>query len=84
MPILIKSNATTCLKHRTIALMNQALKTVLKIIHCRIVKTLEYKISDTVWNQEWYVRKRSPLQSEYVSPVMHEHESRNLFAFSRR
>ncbi|CAG9841161.1 unnamed protein product [Diabrotica balteata] len=42
-----KPSSTTCSDHRTISLMSHTLKTFLKIIHSRIVKTLEYEISDT-------------------------------------
>lgn len=42
-----KPHATTCSDHRTIALMSHTLKVFLKIIHSRIVKTLENEISDT-------------------------------------
>lgn len=45
--IPIKYNAITRSEHRTTALMSHTLKTVLKIMQGRVVKTLEYEVNDT-------------------------------------
>lgn len=82
--IPLNSTATIFSEHRAIALMSHTLRTLLKIIHGRIVNTLEYIITDTqIGSSNGMSIRGGAVQSEYVSPDMHGHEAKHLFVFYR-